>query len=125
MTIGPAPMIRIDLISVRFGIALRATAAFGGGKFDNGHTTKGRAFLRVLLVVPGGADPARGVLRPESAAKGRATHGLVTVLSETRRGCGRYCAWVSSAACPLQSRKPIFRPGARGSLWRRPMRLPS
>src|SRR5687767_7961183 len=90
MTMGPAPMIRIDLMSVRFGIALRATGALGAGKFDNTAHKKRARFCASSLSSPGGVDPARGVLRPESARKGRATHGLVTALSATRRGRGGY-----------------------------------
>src|SRR5689334_11913695 len=58
MTIGPAPMIMIDLMSVRFGIGLQTA--------DKKRARKSARFA------PGGVGPARGLLRPESVEKGRA-----------------------------------------------------
>ncbi len=66
MTIGPAPMIRIDLMSVRLGIGLRVIA-----------TQKKGALSRVLSTPAVAERPrARGVLRPELRGMGRVQPGL-------------------------------------------------
>ena len=78
MTIGPAPMIRIDFMSVRFGI--------GPPEFG---TQKKGALLRVLRP-RNGECPARGVLRPESGPRQpRNAFGKLVVTGRFAR-FGRY-----------------------------------
>src|SRR5581483_5689043 len=87
MTIGPAPMIRIDLMSVRFGIALRNPASsFRGAALsfflDSGsglwpsrndetcrRTKKGRANARPSVRADRGEPRARALFRPESPGR--------------------------------------------------------
>lgn len=58
MTIGPAPMIRIDLMSVRFGIRSRIT----------GHKKRAR-LVRVPRTAPRSGLARERVFRPDSAGR--------------------------------------------------------
>src|SRR5512135_2323453 len=95
MTIGPAPMIRIDLMSVRLGI--RSTY--------NWAQKKGALVARPST--PGGAGPARRVLRLESAGREGRRDGLSQAPRAGKPRVslqGQRTCW--GAGCPVETTLP-------------------
>src|ERR1700730_17294832 len=96
MTIGPAPMIRIEEMSVRFGILLAISGCARHKKKARGCASFSRRRGPTLLGTslggtrPAGTNPARALFRPESA--------------------GREGEAVSASTGPLAPMQPIGRP---------------